>query len=187
MHNAELAFVTDLDGTLMDTRAANRSAYAEAFERNGVPFDSDLYDSHFGLNFADMCNLLAPLASAAIRSRIAAAKSELYRRFFPMVQLNVGLTELLKSASRQGHPVGLATTARRENVDALLGYFDLHALFDASVTAGDVERGKPAPDCYHLAARRMAVEPAQVTVFEDSDIGIAAASAAGCNVIKVVM
>lgn len=187
MPSPGLAFVTDLDGTLVDTRNANRDAYAAAFSSSGIRFDADLYDHSFGLNFADLCNVLAPGTPPSKRAEIADRKSALYPDYFHTVRLNHGLAGLLRSASDGGLPVGIATTARRRNVDALLDHFGLTDLFDIRVTAADVDRGKPAPDCYELAARRLGVAPNAVTVFEDSEVGVAAAAAAGCNVIKVVL
>ncbi len=58
-------------------------------------------------------------------------------------------------------------------------------LFDAEATGDDVERGKPAPDLFLLAASRLGVEPAACVVFEDAPLGVAAAVAAGMRVIAV--
>lgn len=53
------------------------------------------------------------------------------------------------------------------------------------VTSEDVRRGKPAPDCFILAAERLSVDPARCLVFEDAEVGIAAATAAGCQVVII--
>jgi sugar-phosphatase len=53
------------------------------------------------------------------------------------------------------------------------------------VTSEDVRRGKPAPDCFILAAERLSVDPARCLVFEDAEVGIAAATAAGCQVVVI--
>jgi len=82
-------------------------------------------------------------------------------------------------------PMAVASNGRRENVEASLTVTKLRPLFDFIVAAEDVERGKPAPDVFLEAARRMAVSPARCVVFEDSDEGLEAARRAGMRTIDI--
>lgn len=74
-------------------------------------------------------------------------------------------------------------TAACEDVEALLSTTGLIGFIDVIVTIEDVTQGKPAPDLFELACKRLAVQPAHSVVFEDSLIGVGAAKAAKCNVI----
>lgn len=183
----ERAVLCDLDGTLADTRAANCAAYALAFESEGLAFPETDYRAEFGLGFADMMAAIAPDVDAATAQRIAAEKARVYPDFFALVRPNLGLVALLGAMRADGRRIGLATTARRANVLALLKALNLADLFDVVVTAEDVSAGKPAPDAYLVAAERLGADPRDCIVFEDSEHGVRSAAAAGCAIVKVSM
>ncbi len=82
-------------------------------------------------------------------------------------------------------PMSVASNGVRQNVEATLLSTNLRPLFDHIVTADDVKHGKPAPDVYLEAARRMNVDPAKCIVFEDSDEGLEAAHRAGMRGIDI--
>ena len=81
--------------------------------------------------------------------------------------------------------MSVASNGVRANVEATLVGTKLRSLFDYVVTADDVKHGKPAPDVYLEAARRMQVDPASCVVFEDSDEGLEAAHRAGMRGIDI--
>lgn len=82
-------------------------------------------------------------------------------------------------------PIAVASNGRREDVLGLLDRAGMLGLFDVIVTIDDVENGKPAPDPYLLAARRLGIRPMDAVAFEDSILGSRAARAAGCTVVGV--
>jgi HAD superfamily hydrolase (TIGR01509 family) len=82
-------------------------------------------------------------------------------------------------------PMAVASNGRRENVEATLAVTKLLPLFDFIVAAEDVERGKPEPDVFLEAARRMQVEPGQCVAFEDSNEGLDAARRAGMRTVDI--
>jgi beta-phosphoglucomutase-like phosphatase (HAD superfamily) len=82
-------------------------------------------------------------------------------------------------------PMAVASNGICANVEATLAATNLRQLFDYIVTSEDVEHGKPAPDVYLEAARRMKVEPTLCVVFEDSDEGLEAAGRAGMRAIDI--
>lgn len=179
------AVVSDLDGTLVDTRAANVAAYRDAFSSVGVPFDEDRYTAAFGLAFDPMIGAVAPGTPEDVRAEIRRRKAQVYSSFLPLSRPNTALLGLLAHLRESGTRTALATTARRTNVLAVLDHCAAEDLFDVIVTAEDVEHGKPAPDCYLAAAARLGVAPEECVVFEDSGVGIEAATRAGCSVIEV--
>lgn len=87
--------------------------------------------------------------------------------------------------SADGRPTAVASSGRRVSVEATLRAIGLDRTFDAVVTREDVESVKPSPDLFLLAARRLAVDPAQCAVLEDSDEGSLAARRAGMAVVDV--
>lgn len=80
-------------------------------------------------------------------------------------------------------PVGLVSAALRAEIDPVLGAAGLLDLFRIVVAQDDVTRGKPDPQPYLVAAERLAIDPAELVVFEDTDVGVASARAAGAYVV----
>ena len=82
-------------------------------------------------------------------------------------------------------PLGLASSSNRELIDLALELMGVAALFRVTVSSEEVERGKPAPDVYVEAARRLGVPPERIVAVEDSSAGIRSAKAAGIRVIAI--
>jgi HAD superfamily hydrolase (TIGR01509 family) len=82
-------------------------------------------------------------------------------------------------------PLGLASSSNRELIDLVLELLGVAHLFRATVSSEEVARGKPAPDVYLEAARRLGVDPARAVAVEDSHNGILAAKAAGMGVVAM--
>jgi HAD superfamily hydrolase (TIGR01509 family) len=82
-------------------------------------------------------------------------------------------------------PLGLASSSNRELIDLTLDLLGVHRLFAATVSSEEVARGKPAPDVYLEAARRLHVDPRTAAAVEDSANGILAAKAAGMRVLAI--
>ena len=82
-------------------------------------------------------------------------------------------------------PLALASSSNRELIDAVLAAGGLTALFRATVSAEEVPRGKPAPDVYLEAARRLGIPPERCAAVEDSHNGIRSAKAAGMRVVAI--
>jgi HAD superfamily hydrolase (TIGR01509 family) len=99
------------------------------------------------------------------------------------VKIMPGAAELVAAVADAGLPYALVTSSQRRFVDAVLARTGLE--FPVVVTGSDVTRGKPDPEPYLLAARRLGVPPGQCLVLEDSLTGVTAAEAAGCFVVAV--
>jgi HAD superfamily hydrolase (TIGR01509 family) len=82
-------------------------------------------------------------------------------------------------------PLGVASSSNRQLIDLVLELAGLAQHFRATVSSEEVARGKPAPDVYLEAARRLGVEPKRATAIEDSDAGIRSAAAAGMRVVAI--
>jgi HAD superfamily hydrolase (TIGR01509 family) len=104
-----------------------------------------------------------------------------YHDSLPLIDGAVEAVERLSAA----WPLGLASSSNREVIDAVLDAADIASRFAATVSSEEVPRGKPAPDVYIEAARRVGVEPATCVAIEDSRNGIRSAHAAGMRVIAI--
>jgi HAD superfamily hydrolase (TIGR01509 family) len=116
--------------------------------------------------------------------RLSKEKEALYRELFaPHVQLLPGASDFLEWARRREIGLALATAAPSDNVRFILEHTNLGDLLDTVVTADEGLPGKPAPDIFLTAARRLHVSPAEAVVFEDAILGIEAARRAGMRVV----
>ena len=97
-----------------------------------------------------------------------------------------GALEFVRSLRESGEKLALATSAPRQNVDAFLGAFSLHGIFDAEVCGDDVSNGKPDPEVFLKAAAGLNEDPKDCVVFEDSVPGVTAAKAAGAACVALM-
>jgi len=122
------------------------------------------------------------LDEASIADRIVDAMVQRYRRDGPPEIPGASLSVRRIAATR---PVAVASSAHRAVIDAALATTGLDALFDVTVSADEVAHGKPAPDVYLEAARRLGVAPGACLVVEDSINGVRAGKAAGMTVVLI--
>jgi HAD superfamily hydrolase (TIGR01509 family) len=121
------------------------------------------------------------MAPQAISERVLRRVLAMYENDLPLLPGAVDAVE--RVASRW--PLGLATSSNREAIDLVLERSGLARLFGASVSSEEVARGKPAPDVYAEAARRLRVAPTDCVAIEDSENGIRSAVAAGMRVVVI--
>lgn len=182
------AAIFDLDGTVVDNMALHAEAFAVFAERHGLP----------ALTPADRAKLdgrrnseIFPVLFHRELTReewqgYEAEKEGLYREV-SRGRLTVvpGLPALLDHLAASGVAVALATSAPAPNVVHTLAEVGLSAAFPVIVRGDEVPRGKPAPDVFLEAGRRLGVPPELCVVFEDAPMGIAAARAAGMRVVAI--
>lgn len=180
--------IFDCDGLLVDSESAWSRAEATLYERHGVAFTLEhkhellgtagpvamaTMERHLGLTAGDGAALLGELNVLAL---------EEVRREAPALP---GAAALVAALGQAGVPIGVASNSPHVLVDASLRGAGLHDAFGAVVSAQDVAHGKPAPDVYLEACRRLGADPAASVAFEDSPTGVAAARTAGLHVIGV--
>ena len=116
-----------------------------------------------------------------IVDEVAAQMAAELRRSLPLVS---GAVEVVHELARRW-PLGLASSSNRALIDLVLEQAHLQQHFDATVSSEEVDRGKPAPDVYLEAARRLDVDHQACVVVEDSENGILAGLAAGMHVVAI--
>jgi HAD superfamily hydrolase (TIGR01509 family) len=181
------AVIFDMDGVLVDSEPLHLRATQAALGTRGPSYTERDNRSFFGATDADLLRLLrilfnlpdttAALVEAKTAHLITMIRTEgLLRPGVPLVPLTL---------RQAGLPLALATASRQPVIKAVLERVGLDRAFGAVVSGDEVARGKPAPDGFLMAARRLAVEPARCLVVEDSRNGILAAKAAGMLVAAV--
>lgn len=178
--------IFDADGTLIDTMPLHYLAWQQTvqsrdghfpepllYELGGVPSVRivEILNEKFGYDFDPI--------------EFMEAKEKLYiDKYLPIVK---PIEPVVAIANKyKGYlPIAVATGATQQVVQAALTSTGLKDMFDTVVGADDVENGKPAPDTFLEAARRLEVEPQYCLVYEDSDLGLEAAERAGMVGIDV--
>ena len=182
------AFIFDMDGTIVDNMAVHTAVWLEILADLGTPMTAAEFQASVAgkTNLETMRQLVDSQITAADAERISLMKEERYRqRYAPLMQPMPGLLSLLHQARQAGIKLAVATAAGTDNINFIMGGLQLWQQFDAVVGADDVERGKPFPDLFLLAAERLGVPPANCLVFEDALTGIEAARRAGMSVIAM--
>ena len=188
MANIVRAVLFDLDGTMVDNMKYHIDAWIEMGKRFGRELSGEYIQREFsGRKNEELFPLVAgrPLPAAEIE-RLAEEKEARYRELFaPHVRLLDGLDAWLDRLVERGIAVGIATAAPAENRDFVLERLALRGRIPVVVGSEQVERGKPAPDLFLEAARRLGCEPSATLVFEDAVLGVQAGRAAGMVVCGV--
>ena len=180
------AVIFDLDGVLLDSETAWVEVKREFTEESGGHWEERAKLDMLGMSSTEWSRYMhdelgVPVAPERISSEVADRLVERYRQGLPLLP---GAVEAVHSMARDW-PLGLATSSNRNVIDLVLEESGLAEAFAATVSSEEVERGKPAPDVYLEAARRLEVAPAQCVAIEDSTNGIRSAHAAEMTVIAV--
>jgi beta-phosphoglucomutase-like phosphatase (HAD superfamily) len=181
------AVVFDFNGTLSKDEPILFSIYREMFAARGRP-----------LSAAEYYGTLAGLSEEAIIGSslgvegdpLAAFVAERVERFRAVVANGSTVPEHVRAAVRYAAeriPVGLVSSAFREEIEPVLAAAGIAPFFRALVTADDISAGKPAPDGYVEVLRRLGgLRGKEVVAFEDTEAGVAAAKAAGLRCVAVL-
>jgi HAD superfamily hydrolase (TIGR01509 family) len=180
------AVIFDLDGVLLDSETAWVEVKREYTEETGGHWQQRAELDMLGMSSTEWSRYMhdelgVPVSPERISAEVADRLVERYRQRLPLLP---GAVEAVRSLEREW-PLGLATSSNRNVIDLVLDEAGLADAFAATVSSEEVERGKPAPDVYLEAARRLEVEPAECAAIEDSSNGIRSAHAAEMGVIAV--
>lgn len=148
----------------------------------------ETFDSkyHKGSLIEIMARLFPTVNSKEELQKIGSYKEVLYRKLYhPNVKAIDGLIPFLKQLSKKGIPMGLATMGGQDNIDFIFESLQLHSYFHSTTGGHEVIKGKPHPDIFLTAARKLGVTPTDCLVFEDTHSGIESAKAAGMEVVGV--
>lgn len=179
--------IYDLDGTLLDTEPLYRQVTQDILDRFGAALTVDLRAAMIGRPTPVAARVLVqatgiPMSPEAFAAERDARLAALFRTALP-TRGAAGLTAHLRA---HGVPQAVATSSMRRSLEAKrLSNPEWFASFDAIVTSEDVLHGKPAPDIFLEAARRLGAAPQDCLVFEDAPLGVEAALAAGMWVIAL--
>jgi HAD superfamily hydrolase (TIGR01509 family) len=180
------AVIFDLDGVLIDSEQLWDEARRELVRERGGTWRPDATRAMMGMSSLEWSRymhdeLRVDLAPDEISTAVVERLEHLYRERLPLYP---GARAAVVAVAKR-HRLGLASSANRRIIDLVLELARLGPFFEATVSSEEVPRGKPAPDVYIEAARRLRVAPELCAAVEDSGNGIRSAAAAGMRVIAI--
>jgi HAD superfamily hydrolase (TIGR01509 family) len=180
-------FLLDMDGTLIDSEVVFYASAHAAMSTLGYADAEEICRAMLGVSSVERNEMLRarcggdfPMASfdeARLRRRESLLEDGLRPKR--------GAAELLDAIDQAGRPKAIVTSSSRRSAERHLTLAGLRGRFDVIVTRDDVQRGKPAPDLFLVAAGRIGLDPSACIAIEDSNPGIAAAHASGAFAIMV--
>ncbi|GIG09510.1 phosphatase [Catellatospora coxensis] len=179
------AYLFDCDGTVADSMPLHYRAWSQAVGEWGCDFPEDLFYAWGGRTVPDIiAGLNATRGLAMPVAEVDERREDLYQRLLP--QLTAVPEVLAHIEHAHGRvPFAVVSGGARASVSASLDRLGLLDRFDLMVCAEDYTRAKPDPEAFLLAAAGLGVAPEHCVVFEDTDLGVAAATAAGMAWVRV--
>lgn len=184
----KLGILFDMDGVLVDSEPVITAAACEALNRYGIPAVRADFKPFTGMGENRFLGGVCEKYGRAFELPMKALCYEIYGELVDR-ELTVypGTKPALAELTAQGRRMVLASSADKVKVDHNLRVAGIpHATFLATLSGDDVERKKPHPDIYLLAAQRAGLDPTECAVVEDAVAGIEAAKAAGAYAIAIL-
>ena len=181
------AFIFDIDGTIIDSMRFHERSWDVFLTRRGVPtVGEDFFRRTAGRTGVEVMRELFDSLTEADAHALVREKEEIYRDLFrPEFREIAGFKAFAREARAAGVRLACATAGDPDNIAFALGGLEMADFFDAAVGAHDVAHGKPAPDLFLLAAKRVGARPTECLVFEDAPLGIEAARRAGMRAVAI--
>jgi HAD superfamily hydrolase (TIGR01509 family) len=180
-----LAVVFDMDGVLVDTEHLWDEVREELTTEWGGRYTPEAQEAMMGMSSLEWSRYLHEVVG--LREPPETIDEEVVRRMLARYEVELpvvpGAVDAVRRLDGAGYRLAVASSSNRELIDAVLRRVELAALFAATVSSEEVDRGKPAPDVYLEAARRLEVPASRCAAVEDSASGIQAARDAGMRVI----
>jgi HAD superfamily hydrolase (TIGR01509 family) len=180
------AVIFDLDGVVLDTEELWNEVREGLARERGGRWSEQAQADMMGMSSVEWSGYMHDVVGLSeppeeISREVVRRMLERYSQRLPIIDGAVDAVE--RMAARW--PLGLASSSNRELIDRALEVSGLAPYFRVTVSSEEVERGKPAPDVYLEAARRLEVEPVRAAAIEDSASGIRSAHAAGMYVVAI--
>jgi HAD superfamily hydrolase (TIGR01509 family) len=179
------AYLFDCDGTIVDSMPLHFIAWQRALDEWNCHFDEDLFYAWGGKPIAEIITILNQQQGLDMPVETVVEQREVYfRELLPQLQ---AVPEVMEHIENQHGkiPFAVVSGSTRDSVLSSLNLLDLADRFETMVCAGDYKMSKPHPEGFLMAAERLGVPPEHCLVFEDTALGIQAATAAGMASVLV--
>lgn len=178
--------IFDMDGLMFDTEKVFQQTWHEIADENGIKLSDGFVKDISGTNGEYMCRVIEKYYGVTDGNIIMEdCMSRVRKKLETYVPKKKGIDEILDFFQKKGVKLAVASSSSKEQIRKNLVNSGLEKYFDEIVSGADVKHGKPAPDIFLLAAENISCLPEECYVFEDSENGICAGSAAGCTTIMI--
>ena len=181
------AVIWDMDGVIADTAPYHLKAWQMVFHKRGVNFTKEDFRHNFGQRNDTI--IRNTLGEVILQNEIDAIAKEKEENFRHTVRQNIkplpGAIKLIKSLTEHKFKIALASSAPIENIQLVTTSLGINNYFQSIICGRDVTEGKPSPQGFLLAARKLGVEPQNCIVIEDAVAGVTAAKRAGMRCLAV--
>lgn len=181
------AVIFDMDGLMIDSERVTYEEYCRKLEQLEYHFDEKMYRRCLGKNkrsvyqvFIDHYGEGFPMDNVWDEVHVS-----LDNRLQQEVPLKKGIIELLTFLKENGYKTIVATSSSRHRADMILKTANLYHYFDDTICGDEVTCGKPNPEIFLTACKKLGVDPSEALVLEDSEAGITAAHAGNIDVICI--
>jgi HAD superfamily hydrolase (TIGR01509 family) len=179
------AYLFDCDGTIVDSMPLHYLAWKEALGEWGCDFSEQLFYAWGGMPVAEVITTLNQERGLKMPvEEVGHRKENLYYDLLPQLKAVPEVVEHIE-AQHGRIPFGVVSGSTRESVVASLKVVNLLDRFQTMACAGEYQKSKPDPEAFLMAAANLHVKPEGCLVFEDTEMGIQAAKAAGMEWVKV--
>jgi HAD superfamily hydrolase (TIGR01509 family) len=179
------AYLFDCDGTIADSMPLHYVAWNRALSEWNCEFSQDLFYAWGGMPVSGIITALNERHGLSMPVEdVSKRKEEFYLEILPQLKAVPEVLEHIE-LSHGRIPLAVVSGSTRDSVTASLDSLKLLDRFDTLVCAGDYQRSKPDPQAFLIAAARLGMAPESCLVFEDAEMGIQAATAAGMASVKV--
>ncbi len=181
------AAILDVDGTLVDSNDAHAEAWVTAFNEAGIDVSYDRVRRSIGMGGDKLVPQVSGLpADGEVGRRISGRRGEIFRSdFLPHLSAFPRVRELVRQFLADGYRVVVASSAQAEELDPLLEIAGIADLVQARSSSKDAKRSKPDPDIVVAALTRSGADPSQAIMVGDTPYDVAAAIAAGIEIVGV--
>jgi len=180
------AYLFDCDGTIVDSMPLHYVAWKTVLAEWGCEFDEELFYSWGGMPVAEIIAALNVRHGLTMPAEeIARRKEGMYYNILPQLKAVPEVLEHIQM-SHGKIPFAVVSGSTRASVTKSLEALGILDKFETLVCAGDYTKSKPDPEPFLIAAERLGVVPQDCLVFEDTEMGIQAATAAGMASVKVL-
>lgn len=184
-----LGVAFDLDGTLIDNNHYHILAWQEFYRKRNRILTEEEYKVNFnGRTNADVVKYVFdnPDLTAEEIAVYTTEKESLYREIYaPHIKPVPGLMDLLQGLHDYNIPMVIATSGIIPNIEFMFQHLPIRQYFREVIHSGHIQKGKPDPEIYQIAARKLGLQPGQCIAFEDAMVGIRSAKGAGMKVIAL--
>ena len=179
------AYLFDCDGTIADSMPLHYVAWKQALGKWNCTFDEQTFYAWGGMPTSDIIATLNKMQGLTMAvDAVCEEKENLYYEMLPELKAIAEVVEHIEAQHKQ-IPFAVVSGGTRDVVVASLTALKLLDKFDVLVCAGEYTKGKPDPEPFLLAAKKLGVNPKDCLVFEDTEMGIQAATAAGMASVRV--